>query len=235
MVAVSAFSGLLRSPWARAAAMADDGFHWSGAPAASKSSNLVSPDFERLARRPWPTVSLASPGTSLFRSASAPSYPLVGREASAVGSREPAQKFRGTHIDDTDGFQRRFLRLTNETARTPPRSTTHRQNFFSAVSRRCWYRGSGWMVISIHFPPPLMIDRRSAGHLRPTCSVAAVPHAFGGALLRDRPAQHELGLEHRAPGVNQAVQRCRHPFVEGCRTYRYMSLIARPYSVPARG
>ena len=28
--------------------MADDGFHWSGASAASKSSNLVSPDFERL-------------------------------------------------------------------------------------------------------------------------------------------------------------------------------------------
>src|SRR3954451_7820270 len=36
---------------------------------------------------------------------------------------------------------------------------THRQNFRSAVIRRCWYNGSAWTVISSHLPPPVMIDR----------------------------------------------------------------------------
>jgi hypothetical protein len=35
---------------------------------------------------------------------------------------------------------------------------------------------------------------------------------FGGALLRKRPGQHEFGFEHRAAGVDEAVQRRRHPF-----------------------
>ena len=35
---------------------------------------------------------------------------------------------------------------------------TQRQNFFSAVSSRCWYSGSAWIVISTHLPPPVMID-----------------------------------------------------------------------------
>jgi len=31
-------------------------------------------------------------------------------------------------------------------------------NFFSAVSRRCWYRGSAGILISTHCPPPVMIE-----------------------------------------------------------------------------
>ena len=38
---------------------------------------------------------------------------------------------------------------------------------------------------------------------------------FGGGFLRERPGQHELGLEHRATGINQAIQRRRHPFDDG--------------------
>ena len=36
--------------------------------------------------------------------------------------------------------------------------STQRQNFFSAVSKRCWYSGSAGMVISTHLPPPVMIE-----------------------------------------------------------------------------
>jgi hypothetical protein len=38
---------------------------------------------------------------------------------------------------------------------------------------------------------------------------------FGSGFLRERPRQHELGLEHRTPGIHQAVQGRRHPFVDG--------------------
>ncbi len=34
---------------------------------------------------------------------------------------------------------------------------------------------------------------------------------FGGGFLRERPGQHEFGLEHRARTLHNAVQRRRHP------------------------
>ena len=38
---------------------------------------------------------------------------------------------------------------------------------------------------------------------------------FGGGFLRERPGQHELGLEYGATGINEAIQRRRHPFMDG--------------------
>ena len=35
---------------------------------------------------------------------------------------------------------------------------------------------------------------------------------FGGGFFGEGPGQHELGLEHRATGIDQAIQRRRHPF-----------------------
>ena len=35
---------------------------------------------------------------------------------------------------------------------------TQRQNRFSAVMRKCWYRASAGMVISTHLPPPVMME-----------------------------------------------------------------------------
>jgi hypothetical protein len=37
---------------------------------------------------------------------------------------------------------------------------------------------------------------------------------FGGSLLGERPRQHELGLEHRAAGLDHAVQGGRHPLID---------------------
>jgi hypothetical protein len=34
---------------------------------------------------------------------------------------------------------------------------------------------------------------------------------FGGRLFRERPRQHEFGLEHRAGAVHDAIERSGHP------------------------
>jgi hypothetical protein len=41
-------------------------------------SKLIAPDFDRLARKPWPMASLASSGISFFRSALAPRFGFRG-------------------------------------------------------------------------------------------------------------------------------------------------------------
>jgi hypothetical protein len=69
------------------------------------------------------------------------------------------------------------------------------------------------MVSSTHLPPP---DRQHRG------SVVGDPHVvlklrhmfLDRRLVRERPRQHELGLEHRAQGRNHAIKGCRHPFVD---------------------
>jgi hypothetical protein len=53
------------------------------------------------------------------------------------------------------------------------------------------------MVISIHLPPPVMIDSaadRAFGHPHVVLELGHV--LFGGRLFRERPGQHELRLEH---------------------------------------
>jgi hypothetical protein len=40
---------------------------------------------------------------------------------------------------------------------------------------------------------------------------------FYGRFFGEVPGQHELGLEHRATGVNPPIQRRRHPFMDGMR------------------
>jgi hypothetical protein len=39
-----------------------------------------------------------------------------------------------------------------------------------------------------------------------------MPFRYG--LLRERPGQHELGLEHRATGIDDVVQRRCDPFMD---------------------
>ncbi len=93
---------------------------------------------------------------------------------------------------------------------------TQRQNFFSAVSSRCWYSGSAWMVISTHLPPPVMIDSTADRGVGDPHIVLQLRHVlFGRGFFREGPGQHELGFEHRAGGLDEAIQRRRHPFVDG--------------------
>jgi hypothetical protein len=70
-----------------------------------------------------------------------------------------------------------------------------------------------------HFHPfPSACDDRQ--HRRPGIGdphvVLQLRHVlFGGGFLREGPGQHELGFEHGAAGINQAVQGCRHPLIDG--------------------
>ncbi len=64
------------------------------------------------------------------------------------------------------------------------------------------------MVISTHFPPPVMIESTPRLRVRNPHIVLQLGHVlFDGSLFRERPRQHEFGLEHR-PGL-------RHNPVEG--------------------
>ena len=97
----------------------------------------MAPDFERLARMPWPTASLASSGISPLSSTFALS---CSRKADRVRP-ENASEFRPgvgcAHVDDPDGLDARRGGSTPKRRGVSPLST-QRQNFFSAVSRRCW-------------------------------------------------------------------------------------------------
>ena len=71
------------------------------------------------------------------------------------------------------------------------------------------------MVISTHLPPPVMIDstavREAVTHML-CCSWAMCFSA--AAFLRERPRQHELGLEDGAGPLDHAVEGGRHPALD---------------------
>src|SRR6516165_1708986 len=65
------------------------------------------------------------------------------------------------------------------------------------------------MVISTHLPPPVERRRLGIGHPH---IVLHLGHVFGGrSLLRERPRQHELGLEHLSGSADKAVECRPHP------------------------
>ena len=73
MVAISDFSGLMSSACALASAAAIVADRLTGplhgSASTSRRSKLTAPDFERLARTPWPIASLASSGIRPLSSA----------------------------------------------------------------------------------------------------------------------------------------------------------------------
>jgi hypothetical protein len=66
---------------------------------------------------------------------------------------------------------------------------------------------------------------------------------FRSRLFREGPGQHEFGFEYRATGINAAIQRCRHPFVDGMLDALFyifdgvagVALIPAPVEVLGRG
>ena len=141
---------------------------------------------------------------------------LVGRAGPAVGGGKLRPGVGGAHIDDPDGLQPRSWRLDAEQPGRLAVLDAAPELLLCGQKKVLVQRVGMDLVISTHFPPPVMIDstadRALATHIL-CCSWAI---CFSAArLLRERPGQHELGLEHRAAGVDQAVQRRRHPFMDG--------------------
>src|SRR5438874_6863302 len=67
--------------------------------------------------------------------------------------------------------------------------------------------GSAEMAISTHLPPPVITE--SAASLTLVTHIlcwACAMCFFGRGLFRERPGQHEFGLEHRAGTFNAAVE-----------------------------
>ena len=139
----------------------------------SITSKLKAPDLERLARRPCPMASLHPPVPAF--SGRPWRFRAPGRPGPAEGGRKLCPAVRSTHIDNTDRFQAGSGWLDPRNSRGSSPLTTQRQNFFSAVSNRCWYIGSAGTVSSAHLLPP--VTQRTSGS-RPTCCAAAGPYAF---------------------------------------------------------
>ncbi len=71
-------------------------------------------------------------------------------------------------------------------------------------------------MISTHLPPPVMIESEAVAGVRHPHVVLQLRHVLCRCrILRERPGQHELGLEDRPGLLDHAVQRRRHPFVDG--------------------
>ena len=97
----------------------------------------MAPDFERLARTPCPLASLASSGMSPLSSALAFS---CCRKAVRVWRKSPANSAQ--ELDELISTTR-TASMRGRGGSTPNRRggsplSTQRQNFFSAVNRRCW-------------------------------------------------------------------------------------------------
>jgi hypothetical protein len=70
------------------------------------------------------------------------------------------------------------------------------------------------MVISIHLPPPVDRQYRCLGIGHPHIVLELSHVLFDRSFFRERPWQHELGLEHRSRPLDHAVEGCRHPAVD---------------------
>ena len=117
-------------------------YHWSGAwlaPSMLRTSKLTAPDFERLARTPWPIASLASSG---MRPLSSTSHSYARGKPLGCGER----RWRIPPRHWTNSCQIRTASMRARGGSTPKRRggsplSTQRQNFFSAVNRR-WVRSA---------------------------------------------------------------------------------------------
>ena len=97
----------------------------------------MAPDFERLARTPWPIASLASSGIRPLSSALACS---CSRWADRVREKTPANSAQA--FDELMSTMRtasiRGLGGSTPNSRGGSPLSTQRQNFRSAVTMRCW-------------------------------------------------------------------------------------------------
>ena len=96
----------------------------------------MAPDFERLARMPWPIASLASSGISAFSSAFERSWSRKAcRVAEQTGKFRPG--VRGAHVDNPNRFDPGLWWLDTKQARGLAALDTAPE-LRSAVTMRCW-------------------------------------------------------------------------------------------------
>ena len=140
---------------------------------------------------------------------------LVGRPGPAIGGGELRPGIGGTHIDDPDRLQPWPRRLDPE---QPRRLAAHHAapELLLGGEQQVLVQRIG---MDREFNPFASAgdDRQHGGPgIGDPHIVLQLRHVlFGGGFFRERPGQHEFGLEHRAAGINQAVEGRGHPFDDG--------------------
>ena len=169
---------------------------------------LIAPDLERLARRPWPTASLASSGTLQF----GPLMLRVGASGADKDRRKFGPRIGGAHIDNPHSRDARLWWLGTEQARglLP---TLH-------ATPELALRGDNQMLVERIGMGGDFNPFAAAGDHGQNCGPRRHdPHVmlqlrhilFGCRLFGESPGQHELGLEHGASIFDSPIQRRTHP------------------------
>src|SRR6266851_5255232 len=215
MVALRDFSGFVSLPWAlaRAAAMA---------PMVSllrcigqlrvHEVKADSTGFGALGAQAMPGGLFGILGHQLLQVGLGALVLLIGRAGAAVGGGELRPAVGGTHVNDPDRFQSWSWRLDTEQARRLAVPDAAPELLLCGQKEMLVQR----IGMDREFDPlPSPRDDRQNG--RPGIGdphiVLKLRHVlFGSRFFGERPWQHKLGLKYRAARINQAVQRCRHPF-----------------------
>ena len=171
----------------------------------------MAPDFERLARMPWPMACFASSGIKLLSSALAllVLQVRVPRADEDVGELRP--RIGGAHIDDADRLNARPWRSDPEQGRGLTALHTAPEFPLSGNDQVLIKRiGMGRDLNPFPAAGDHRQDRRSRRH--DPHIVLQLGHIFRHRrFLRERPGQHELGLEDGLATLDTAIEGCPHP------------------------
>ena len=171
----------------------------------------MAPDFERLARTPWPIASLASSGISPFEFG----LGLLVLEEGGAGRAEHAGELGPgigrAHVDDPHRLDPWPRRLDAEEARGLATLD---------AAPELLLRGQQEMLVERIRRDADLDPLAAAGDDREHRQLGiGDPHVvlqlrhvfFGRPLFGERPRQHEFGLEHRPGGFDHAVEGGGHP------------------------
>ena len=106
---------------------------------------------------------------------------------------------------------------------------TQRQNFFSAVSNKCWYSGSACRVSSTHLPPPVIMDSTAdlvlATHI--LCCSCAMCFSAAASSENDQGSMN-LASNTARPGSTRPSRVAAIQLLTGCWIRRCTSVMAWP-------
>ena len=170
----------------------------------------MAPDFERLARMPWPTASLASSGIRAFSSALDRS---CSRNPCRVLRNKPAnsaQELDGGHVNDPDRLDPRPRRLDTKEARGLAALDAAPEFLLCGEEQVLIEAISGDRNLDPLAASGDDREHRQLGVGDPHVVLQLGHMFFGRPFFGERPRQHEFGLENRPGGLDHAVEGGRH-------------------------
>ena len=171
----------------------------------------MAPDFERLARMPWPNACCASSGIRLFELGFGP-FMLEMRLPGAnedIGEFDPG--IGGAHINDADGVDARSRRVDPEESRGLAA--------LDATPELAFGRDDEVLVEGIGMGGDLDPFAAAGDHRQDRGAGCDHPHVVlqlrhvfrQCGFFRERPRKHELGLEYRLAALHPPIEGGAHP------------------------